>query len=127
MSQKHTPGPWSIRKPKLPDLRQVEDRLICADVDDGNRLHVAEVYQYQNDNNNEADGTALANAALIAAAPDMLEALREIRDIFNNEYDNIEEVDECNTILGFTRPVTTLERFGFIANNAINKAEATDD
>lgn len=66
---KHTPGPWGIRKPKNPDLRQTEDRLIVAGSED-NRLHIAEVYQYQNHNNREANGTALANARLIAAAPE---------------------------------------------------------
>ncbi len=68
MKTKHTEGPWGLSKKKDPDLRQIEDRLVYATVD-GEHLHIAEVYQYQNYANREPDGTALANAALIASAP----------------------------------------------------------
>ena len=72
MAQQHTEGAWEITEPKHPDPRQIEDRLIFATAK-GERLHVAEVYQYQNDNNREANGTALANARLIAASPMLAE------------------------------------------------------
>ena len=74
MAVTHTPGPWKIAEPSNPDIRQIEDRLIYVEVDN-ERLHIAEVYQYQNDNNRDANGTALANATLIMAAPELLEAL----------------------------------------------------
>ena len=70
---KHTPGPWSVAKPEHPDSGQIDDRLIYA-VADGKWLHVAESYQYQNNDNRDPNGAALANASLIAAAPDLLEA-----------------------------------------------------
>lgn len=75
---KHTAGPWKIVKPENPDVRQIEDRLIYA-LSGENALHIAEVYQYQNDKNRESNGTAIANAQLIAAAPDLLEACEKLK------------------------------------------------
>lgn len=68
---KHTLGDWKSAEPRHPGEQQEEDRLIYALVD-GKQLHVAKVYQYQNDDNCDANGTALANAALIVAAPVLL-------------------------------------------------------
>ena len=65
----HTPGPWTIHAPAIFNARQIEDRFIAA-----GKEHVAEVFQYRNHEKVHADGTALANARLIAAAPDLLEA-----------------------------------------------------
>lgn len=78
----HTKGEWEIALPKHPDIRQIEDRLICVRVGD-EKLHIAEVYQYQNHNNREANGTAIANARLIAAAPDLLAACETDADLAN--------------------------------------------
>ncbi len=73
---KHTPGPWNIAAPKEGgSLDQKEDRLICTKIN--NRLyHIAETFQYRNTGFNTPDGVSLANARLIAAAPDLLEALQ---------------------------------------------------
>lgn len=71
---KHTPGPWRIVGPANPDKFQIEDRMVVAEP----QQHIAEVFQYRADDMKEADGTALANAALIAAAPDLLEACKAI-------------------------------------------------
>ncbi len=67
MSAKHTPGPWAIRY----------DYVVQAQSFDGGRLvPVAQPYGVN------CDGTDLfANARLIAAAPDLLEALRMWMDI----------------------------------------------
>ncbi len=73
----HTPAPWENAEPRHPGGRQEEDRLIYA-VSDGNWLHIAKVYQYQNDDNCDANGTALANACLISAAPELLQALKNL-------------------------------------------------
>lgn len=75
MTAKHTPGEWFSAEPDHPDLRQIEDRLIYAIVD-GEKLYVAEVYQYQNDNHREPNGTALANADLIKSSPALLAACK---------------------------------------------------
>lgn len=74
---KHTPGPWIITKPRKCDADQVEDSLIVSKID-GKPQHIAEVFQYRNEQNHNADGTAVANARLIATAPELLKACRKI-------------------------------------------------
>ena len=64
---KHTPGPWENAKPVYPwqgPIVVVDDDVPICYVDD----------------NTHDDATALANARLIAAAPDMLEALENIEN-----------------------------------------------
>jgi len=73
--QRHTDGPWKIVKPELSDDDQVEDSLIIKETD-GKPEHIAEVFQYRNEQNCNADGVALANACLIAAAPELLAACK---------------------------------------------------
>ena len=70
---KHTPGPWDIRSPDKFETDQIEDRLIITE----DSQHVAQTYQYRNDDNHAADGAALANARLIAAAPDLLNVCKD--------------------------------------------------
>jgi len=74
----HTPGPWTMHQPAKFDSYQVEDRLIAA-----NGEHVAEVYQYRSETKNAADGTALANARLITAAPDLYESAKSVIAAFD--------------------------------------------
>ena len=72
---KHTPGPWSVLHATGRPWSITADG---RDEDAGNTLLVATCDPYAED---AAPGNdAEANAALIAAAPDMLEALRCIRD-----------------------------------------------
>lgn len=66
-TMKHTPGTWYVSKPRFAKSDQQDDRLVHTK--DGR--HIAETYQYQNDNYNDANGEAVANAYLIAAAPDL--------------------------------------------------------
>lgn len=72
---KHTPGPWKAIKAAFRDENQEEDRLIISEEDH----HVAEVFQYRQDEHHDADGTALANAALIAKAPLIPELVEELK------------------------------------------------
>jgi len=58
---KHTAGPWKLR-----ESRTVLHRAVCFDVYKASGKYVAEV-------------SSKANANLIAAAPDMFEALSELR------------------------------------------------
>lgn len=62
---KHTPGPWRIKP-------QVDGNFLIVYNDRGNWL--AEVY----DDDDPVEGRPEADARLIASAPDMLEALRDI-------------------------------------------------
>lgn len=63
---KHTPGPWSINA-----VRNEAEKLLIVDAD---MCFVADIWQtYVNGKSRQQD-----NAHLIAAAPAMYEALREI-------------------------------------------------
>ena len=64
-AMKHTPGPWVV-------CRGVVHQIPVASVAmDGLKLNVAHVAGIRN-------GEALANARLIAAAPNLLEALQDV-------------------------------------------------
>jgi hypothetical protein len=66
MTEKHTPGPWSIWR----DFNVIADK--------GTRA-IANCGGFSNSRNAEADHEEnVANARLIAAAPDLLEALKEM-------------------------------------------------
>lgn len=85
----HTPGPWRSTKRKPGEEL---NRLIHTK--DGR--HIAEVFQYQNHNYPDIDPEA--NAHLITASPDLLEALRSAEDtlkgmIYNFEHETGENVD----------------------------------
>ena len=79
---KHTPGPWKVVKPNNPGPQQENDRLIATK----DKKHVAEIFQYQNHKNQ--NGPSLANARLIAAAPELLEALKNMVDVFQHAYNS---------------------------------------
>lgn len=70
----HTPGPWKVERAPL--TRQLcvmsESTWICG--------------QLQADNHTRIDSAeCIANARLIAAAPDLLKALEFIRDGYDNQ------------------------------------------
>ena len=71
--EQHTPGPWSLTAGE--GAEGIDFRIHAAG-GAATGLHIAEVFQYQNDDN--TNGPAEANAHLIAAAPEMLKALRRI-------------------------------------------------
>lgn len=76
---KYTPGPWEYKKAIKPKgVDQEEDCLIYAKDERGATLHIAETFQYQNDDHGAANGTAEANARLIAAAPELLGICKEL-------------------------------------------------
>ena len=62
---RHTPGPWHI----------INEKTIIG-ADSPRQGYVADVNLHRSSDNGEPDG--FANAALIAAAPELLEALRLI-------------------------------------------------
>lgn len=82
MTTKHTPGPWKVKQSDKAGDQQ-EDCLIYVK-DDDIGIHIAETFQYQNETHNSANGTSIANARLIAAAPDLLAACK----LFANTYGN---------------------------------------
>jgi hypothetical protein len=71
--QDHTRGPWSI------DADCFETAIaILEPPGDSSRLTIAEVWPIDPDGDIRRDKQALANARLIAAAPEMQEALEEM-------------------------------------------------
>lgn len=71
MSVEHTPGPWFVSGPFI------GPRLAA---DSGIQIKVARVA------GDETDVECIANARLIAAAPDMLTALKEARAALHKHY-----------------------------------------
>lgn len=67
----HTPGPWTISGPSKPDNVGGRDWAVV----DGNLLIVAEAFEVPA---RAVTFPAEANARLIAAAPDLLEAARKL-------------------------------------------------
>lgn len=70
----HTPGPWVV------DSMQVEDWRVNI----SNKTSNVACAYHLNDDACEPDEECLANANLIAAAPEMLESLEEIESIFRH-------------------------------------------
>ena len=111
---KHTPAPWGFGQAlhkKSSD--QKEDCLIHHKDSSGLIFHIAETFQYRNDEFKSQDGVSLANAKLIAAAPELLEALKELQFVIKK--------------FGIREPNNLTQCFGAMdkAKRAINKTEET--
>lgn len=94
---KHTPGPWKVYHAALrPQLSR--DRIIEIQSDHGNAI----VQWSGFDNSDRLKKTHLANARLMAAAPDMLRAMKATKSILANfceSDENMKLYDEfCNAI-----------------------------
>lgn len=86
MEAKHTPGPWKF----LPSFGRVEvEKFIVAYLSLSVEGRTNPIYLSQ--------GEAEANGRLIAAAPELLEALDKIRNLerrnFREAWDMLQEVD----------------------------------
>ena len=79
---KHTPGPWEWYGPNLLCGGERQSENILNSADDGRPYgHHAALIEHHWDG-----GVAKANSRLIAAAPDLLEALRSIADCCDEEH-----------------------------------------
>lgn len=73
---KHTPGPWTVgRKDFVVDANGTHGHILL------NSSNWDEFISVARHSENEDDSTAEANARLIAAAPDLLEALQFITNV----------------------------------------------
>jgi hypothetical protein len=81
MDAKHTPGPWMVTSSDRPHGAGRDDVLAVRGAHQGNGISsvLAEVTCDRPGAENR--GEARANAALIAAAPDLLAALRELEGV----------------------------------------------
>ncbi|KKK88412.1 hypothetical protein LCGC14_2743400, partial [marine sediment metagenome] len=79
MTDKHTPGPW-----RAEDHGEVQDyRGRMVTIRDRRNIHVATVDGLDA----SVRGQELANARLIAAAPELLKVLEDVRRIVANQLD----------------------------------------
>ena len=74
---KPTQGKWKVKQGAYGSKDREEDCLIYSHDKNGKPIHIAETFQYQNDDYNDANGSSIANARLIASAPELLEACKE--------------------------------------------------
>lgn len=72
---KYTKGPWKSCRAKNTGHQRENDHLIY----NNEKRHIAEVFQYQNDEHVISLNEAQANARLISAAPELLEACEEAK------------------------------------------------
>ena len=84
MSVKYTPGPWLDCQPDSNFTKG------CRVIKDGERKNVADIANFR--------GAGYANARLIAAAPEMLEALKLARQIWSAS-DSCAEIDAIDAAI----------------------------
>lgn len=72
---KHTPGPWTFSNDRFNACPDVKPDGVLGSILSEDEWFIAEVWADAGDDDSEPE----ANARLIAAAPDMLEALRGIQ------------------------------------------------
>ena len=82
MTTQHTPGPW-----KIGEITGGQDGGIWAEIDGQGHSGIAQVVWKMEDD--ERTPRCEANARLIAAAPDLLEALQQISDYARTDGDII--------------------------------------
>lgn len=88
MSSKHTPGPWAVTR--VGACRAIHPAASTNERDDICRIAP---HNYHPDGIGAADAEADATAALIAAAPDLLDAVRAI--LFQVNQGPVLERDAC--------------------------------
>ena len=102
---KHTPGPWKRQTginaafPELPEIIQ-----IVHERDDGGARYVCDLMPHVYETTPDGLREELdANARLIAAAPEMLEALEQILDALEHEDSGKEPDEATDPMLGIAR------------------------
>lgn len=86
---KHTKGPWVAYE----NISEFKTGYVGVETDDGKRIYEREVYKstYENE---------FANAALIAAAPDLLEALKGLyTNLFTDGFVTIDHMEKARAVI----------------------------
>ena len=103
-SKLHTPGPWSLHYPVGHDFHVSNTVYNVASILELNDLEEQE-----------------ANAKLIVAAPEMLEALNTLYDLIK-EGDLVRDISKDNDFLYFTNQAVRINNAIVSMNEAIKKA-----
>jgi hypothetical protein len=85
---KHTPGPWFMEAEPYDSYYQISDDFSTT---------LAQVEAWDGDNDEEVMGEAKANARLIAAAPELLQALEGMLEIFVDS-DQLSDLEDLETV-----------------------------
>lgn len=96
MSGKHTPGPW---RPHFSE--RAEDYRVCATGADGDCICCVALMGNLGEDGKWDEATLeewKANARLIAAAPDMLAALKRVQEYAKNNLCKIDRVFICGIL-----------------------------
>lgn len=99
-TQKHTPGPWTVGNIKQSNRPDAHFPIEAFYDSDGERFRatVAEIPTWSFDGVTDANREEhIANARLISAAPDLLDAVQAIVDAFGDQ-DSI-LIDQCKAAL----------------------------
>lgn len=80
---KHTPGPWCLSD---------ESPMI---IEDKHKVIVGSASTYPHSGYFPSENEAKANARLIAAAPDLLEALKSIAEFWNRDHNEKALIGAC--------------------------------
>lgn len=101
---KHTPGPWGVaidgsglpdsskRRPDNDEPYREACRVHAGDPEQGTLDNVAHVYRGSTDNFSDALAEQMANARLIAAAPDLLAACKVALNNINTSHKAAREI-----------------------------------
>ncbi len=82
----HTPGPWTVDEFRTRNGPTYFISRLWLDWNDGGEMHTDEIAEIQMD---YRGGAALANARLIAAAPDLLKACGHARETVGGMADQV--------------------------------------
>ena len=91
---KHTKGKWTVTD-KADTFSSTERDIIISDRlnGNGNRKAVARIHGLEDGvNNAELRQEAIANANLIASAPELLEALKRVEKCLDNQFQHRDEL-----------------------------------
>lgn len=81
MSEKHTPGPWKVRRPTKPKDHEASLNVGVSGVVNGEEEIILEAFGQTSRTGFPA---ALANAQLCAAAPDLLKVSKRARELYDH-------------------------------------------
>ena len=91
-TMKYTPGPWRIAVWDY--LKAEEPRKDLVIQNDTNRIAVLDWDEGKENPYTIPEPQAMANARLIAAAPRMLAAIKSVVDLYENNPDDLETLDQ---------------------------------